>query len=138
MIKKSPNPIDTHVGGRVRMRRMMLKMSQEKLGGSPWPDVPTSAEIRERHQSGWREPAPSTSVTFCRSRCSFFFEGLPHRTGCAPVKWTRRREPDLRGPTSSPPADGLALIKAFTRIKDAKLRRRIVDLVEQITAENDH
>ncbi len=30
--KKAPNPIDTHVGSRVRMRRMMLAMSQEKLG----------------------------------------------------------------------------------------------------------
>ena len=30
--KKQPNPIDIHVGGRVRLRRMMLSMSQEKLG----------------------------------------------------------------------------------------------------------
>ena len=30
--KKAPNPIDKHVGSRVRMRRMMLAMSQEKLG----------------------------------------------------------------------------------------------------------
>src|ERR1700716_1627532 len=33
-MKKSPNPIDKHVGSRVRMRRMMLSMSQEKLGGA--------------------------------------------------------------------------------------------------------
>ena len=32
--KKSPDPIDKHVGSRVRMRRMMLSMSQEELGGS--------------------------------------------------------------------------------------------------------
>ena len=32
MAKKFPNPIDKHVGGRVRMRRMMLDMSQETLG----------------------------------------------------------------------------------------------------------
>jgi ribosome-binding protein aMBF1 (putative translation factor) len=32
MAKKAPNPIDRHVGSRVRMRRMMLGMSQEKLG----------------------------------------------------------------------------------------------------------
>ena len=31
MIKKAPNPVDKHVGDRVRMRRMMLGMSQEKL-----------------------------------------------------------------------------------------------------------
>ena len=32
MVKKAPNPVDNHVGGRVKMRRMMLDMSQEKLG----------------------------------------------------------------------------------------------------------
>ena len=32
VVKKAPNPIDKHVGSRVRMRRMMLSMSQEKLG----------------------------------------------------------------------------------------------------------
>ncbi|HEV7286849.1 MAG TPA: helix-turn-helix transcriptional regulator, partial [Kaistia sp.] len=32
--KKQPNPVDTHVGGRVRLRRMMQGMSQEKLGES--------------------------------------------------------------------------------------------------------
>ena len=32
--KKAPNPIDKHVGSRVRMRRMMLGMSQEKLGNN--------------------------------------------------------------------------------------------------------
>ena len=34
MAKKAPNPVDRHVGGRLRMRRMMLPMSQEKLGGA--------------------------------------------------------------------------------------------------------
>src|SRR6188508_350736 len=34
MAKKAPNPIDRHVGSRVRMRRMMLSMSQEKLGNA--------------------------------------------------------------------------------------------------------
>ena len=32
--KKAPNPIDKHVGRRVRMRRKMLAMSQEKLGAA--------------------------------------------------------------------------------------------------------
>ena len=32
MRTKNPNPIDKHVGSRLRMRRMMLGMSQEKLG----------------------------------------------------------------------------------------------------------
>ena len=44
--EKSPNPVDKHVGRRVRMRRMMLAMSQGKLGDGR-PHVPAGAEIRE-------------------------------------------------------------------------------------------
>ena len=32
MVKKNPNPVDVHVGGRVRMRRILIGLSQEKLG----------------------------------------------------------------------------------------------------------
>ncbi len=41
--KKAPNPIDKHVGSRVRMRRMMLAMSQEKLGATNRRHCTTSA-----------------------------------------------------------------------------------------------
>ena len=34
MAGKKPNPVDTHVGSRVRLRRMLLGMSQERLGDS--------------------------------------------------------------------------------------------------------
>ena len=43
--RNPPSPIDIHVGSRMRMRRMMLGMSQEKLGEALWPDVPASAEV---------------------------------------------------------------------------------------------
>ena len=68
---------------------------------------------------------------------SFFFEGAPSVPG---------QQPDGMGEAPSPAyvsdflatSDGLALTKAFMGIKDAKLRRRIVDLVEQIAAAKEH
>ena len=52
-----PNPIDVHVGSRVRLRRNMLGLSQEKLGDGDRPDLSAGAEIRARRQSHRREPA---------------------------------------------------------------------------------
>ena len=54
--KRSPNPIDKHVGSRVRMRRKMLGLSQEKLGDALQPPVSFQQVQREGDQSNQREP----------------------------------------------------------------------------------
>ena len=56
--RQPPSPIDIHVGSRMRMRRMMLGISQEKLGDA-FGYVPASAEVRERQEPNGFEP-PST------------------------------------------------------------------------------
>ena len=48
-----PNPVDVHVGSRVRLRRTLLGMSQEKLGEALGSYVPAGAKIRARGQSHW-------------------------------------------------------------------------------------
>jgi len=48
--KKQPNPIDIHVGSRVRLRRMMLGMSQEKLGES----LGITFQQIQKYEKGWR------------------------------------------------------------------------------------
>ena len=69
--KKAPNPIDKHVGSRVRMRRMMLAMSQEKLRGRARPYLSAGAEIREGHEPDRREPAAADCAHSPRSRRVF-------------------------------------------------------------------
>src|SRR6478609_5426131 len=109
MSTKAPNPIDKYVGSRVRMRRIMLGMSQEKLG-------------------------EALGLTFQQVPVSFLFEGAP----------SDPRDGKGFGDAPSPnyvadflaTSEGLALTRAFTRIPDAKLRRSIVDLVEQIAAQH--
>ena len=129
MAKKAPNPIDKHVGSRVRMRRMMLSMSQEKLGDA----LGLTFQQVQKYEKGVNRVGAGRLVRVAESLdvpVSFFFEGAPH-------------SPGYSGGMSEAPSpayvadflatsDGLSLTKAFMRIKSSKLRRRIVDLVEQI------
>jgi transcriptional regulator with XRE-family HTH domain len=129
--KKAPNPIDKHVGSRVRMRRMMLGMSQEKLGNN----LGLTFQQVQKYEKGTNRIGASRLQQIShilQVPVSFFFEGAPN-VGPGP-------RTDGMGEAPSPAyvsdflatSDGLALTKAFMRIEDSKLRRRIVDLVEQI------
>jgi transcriptional regulator with XRE-family HTH domain len=132
MTKKAPNPIDKHVGSRVRMRRMMLSMSQEKLGDA----LSLTFQQVQKYEKGTNRIGASRLQQISQILqvpVAFFFEGAP------------TLHPQPEGMTEAPsPAyvsdflatsEGLALTKAFTRIKQPKLRRRIVDLVEEIAGE---
>ena len=129
MIKKVPNPIDKHVGSRVRMRRMMLGMSQEKLGDA----LGLTFQQVQKYEKGSNRIGASRLQQISlilQVPVAFFFEGAPSPPGtnggfgeaASPAYVT-----DFLATT-----DGLALVKAFMRIPNAKLRRRLVDLVEEM------
>ncbi len=134
MIRKAPNPIDKHVGSRVRLRRMMLTMSQEKLGTA----LGLTFQQVQKYEKGTNRIGASRLQqisTILQVPVSFFFEGAPGPSA----------RPDGVAEAPSPAyvsdflatSEGLALTKAFSRIKDVKLRRRIVDLVEEIASERE-
>ena len=132
MAKKAPNPIDKHVGSRVRMRRMMLGMSQEKLGDA----LGLTFQQVQKYETGTTRIGASRLhqiSLILQVPVSFFFEGAPPPPG------------GIEGFGEAPsPAyvtdflattDGLTLVKAFMRIPNPKLRRRIVDLVEEMAGQ---
>jgi transcriptional regulator with XRE-family HTH domain len=134
MAKKAPNPIDKHVGSRVRMRRMMLSMSQEKLGGA----LGLTFQQVQKYEKGTNRIGASRLQQISdilQVPVAFFFEGAP----------TSHPQDGAMGEAPSPTyvsdflatSDGLALTKAFMEIKEPKLRRRIVDLVEEIAGRED-
>jgi transcriptional regulator with XRE-family HTH domain len=129
MSTKSPNPIDRHVGSRVRMRRMMLGMSQEKLGDALGL---TFQQVQKYEKGTYRIGASRLQQIsdILQVPVAFFFEGAASIPGRA----SGMREQASPSYVSDflATSDGLALTKAFVQIKDAKLRRRIVDLVEAI------
>lgn len=133
MATKAPNPIDKHVGSRVRMRRMMMGMSQEKLGDA----IGLTFQQVQKYEKGTNRIGASRLQQISQSLqvpVAFFFEGAPLPVGAS----------EVNGHAPSPSyvsdflatSDGLALTKAFMEIKDNRLRRRIVDLVEGIAGQN--
>jgi transcriptional regulator with XRE-family HTH domain len=132
MAKKVPHPTDKHVGSRVRMRRMMLGMGQEKLGDA----LDLTFQQVQKYEKGTNRISASRlqqSAHILQVPVTFFFEGAPSVPGL----------PQAKGAASSmayvtdflATSDGLALAKAFMRIKESKLRRCIVDLVEEIAGD---
>jgi transcriptional regulator with XRE-family HTH domain len=135
MAKKAPNPTDKHVGARVRMRRMMLSMSQEKLGDA----LGLTFQQVQKYEKGANRIGASRLqqiAQILQVPVSFFFEGAPVAAGLQPEGLSEAPSPTYVSDFLAT-SDGLALTKAFMGIKDAKLRRRIVDLVEQIAGDDE-
>ncbi len=131
MSAKTPNPVDKHVGSRVRMRRIMLGMSQEKLGEA----LGLTFQQVQKYEKGTNRIGASRVQQIgdvLQVPVSFFFDGGP----------TTSTSAEGFGEAPSPAyvsdflatSEGMALIRAFTRIEDPKLRRSIVDLVEQMAS----
>ena len=124
MVTKSPSPTDRHVGARVRMRRMMLEMSQTNLGDA----LGLTFQQVQKYEKGANRVGASRLqhiAHILQVPVSFFFEGLP-----LPSEASSEEGAYIDHFLAT--SDGLSLTKHFMRIKDPKTRRRIVDLVEQI------
>ena len=115
------------------MRRLMLQMSQEVFAA----ELGVTFQQVQKYEKGANRIGASRLQQIAhilQVPVSFFFEGAPSVAGMP--------RPEGFGEAPSPAyvsdflatSDGLALTKAFMRIDDSKLRRRIVDLVEQIAS----
>jgi transcriptional regulator with XRE-family HTH domain len=123
------NPIDKHVGSRVRMRRMMLGMSQTKLADA----MRLTYQQVQKYETGTNRMSASKlqqSAHILQVPVTFFFEGAPSVPGAPQAKGTAPSPAYVTNFLAT--SDGLALMKAFTRIKDKNLRHCIVDLVDGI------
>jgi transcriptional regulator with XRE-family HTH domain len=131
---KAPNPIDRHVGSRVRMRRMMLSMSQEKLGDA----LGLTFQQVQKYEKGTNRIGASRLQQIShilQVPVSFFFEGAPDLHGAEQTTGEALSPAYVSDFLATP--EGLSLTKAFMRIKEARLRRRIVDLVQAIAGGDD-
>jgi transcriptional regulator with XRE-family HTH domain len=128
MPTKAPNPVDKYVGSRVRMRRIMLGMSQEKLGEA----LGLTFQQVQKYEKGTNRVGASRIAQISeilQVPVSFLFEGGPSGTKGYGEENSPAYVSDFLATS-----EGLALTRAFTRIPDAKLRRSIVEMVEQIAA----
>ena len=137
LTKKSPNPIDKHVGSRVRMRRVLIGMSQEKLGEA----LGLTFQQVQKYEKGTNRIGASRLQQISNilgMPVEFFFDGAPVPESAHPLG------EGLREPADTPYVadflasnEGVQLNRAFLRIRDPKLRRRVVDLVNAIAGEDE-
>jgi transcriptional regulator with XRE-family HTH domain len=130
--RKAPNPIDQHVGSRVRMRRMMLAMGQQALGAS----LGLTFQQVQKYEKGTNRIGGSRLQQISdilQVPVAFFFEGMASTptTAAAPNALSMAQIDDFVSNS-----DGLRLIGAFMRIDNAALRRRIVMLVQEIAGDD--
>src|SRR6195256_2483620 len=108
------NPIDKHVGSRVRMRRMMLGMSQTTLANG----LGLTFQQVQKYEKGTNRMGASRLqhiANILQVPVSFFFEGMPDHVSVAPAA-------DYVS-AFMVSVDGLALARAFRRIPNAKTRK---------------
>jgi transcriptional regulator with XRE-family HTH domain len=133
MIKKVPNPIDRHVGSRVRMRRMLASISQEKLGEA----LGLTFQQVQKYEKGTNRISASRLQQIAKMLdvpVSFFFEGAP--TGDMPETGFADSAATTYISEFLATSEGVQLTKAFTRIRSGRVRRRIIDLVEALAEED--
>jgi transcriptional regulator with XRE-family HTH domain len=126
--RKSPDLIDRHVGSRVRMRRMMLDMSQTDLGQA----FGVSYQQIQKYEKGLNRMGASRlqqAANILGVSVSFFFENLP---GTQPPGQGAPLPDYIDEFVSS--YDGMRLIRAFMRLDNGGVRRAIVTLVEEISS----
>lgn len=138
-MKKVPNPIDRHVGSRVRMRRVLLGMSQEKLGEA----LGLTFQQVQKYEKGTNRIGASRLQQISQTLNvppAFFFDGAPilENANGHPMPGVAE---DSHSSTFVldfiATAEGLALNKAFARIRDVKVRKRIIELVNCLAAEDE-
>jgi transcriptional regulator with XRE-family HTH domain len=126
MAKKTPNVIDRHVGSRLRMRRILMGMSQERLGDH----LGVTFQQVQKYEKGMNRMGASRLQDASRALevpVEFFFRDAPQLDARQP-EFTNAHDTDFVADFLSS-NEGVELNQAFARIKDRKLRRRIVELV---------
>ena len=127
--KKQANPIDAQVGNRLRLRRMMIGMSQERLGellGLTFQQV-------QKYEKGVNRIGAGRLFEIARILgvpIFYFYESVSEQLANAPG-FTETESPPVLEFVSS--GEGLQLSLAYMRIKDPKVRKRVLDLVKSLS-----
>ena len=128
------NSVDVYVGARLRMRRAMLGMSQSKLGEI----LGVTFQQIQKYEKGVNRISASRlkqAASVFDVDIDWFYDGGPAEQG---VKFGlaegASRSLDVQFLSTT---EGFRLNRAFTRIRDSKIRRKIIDLVESLAPPDD-
>ena len=122
-----PNPIDIHVGGRVRLRRTLLGMSQEKLGEA----IGLTFQQVQKYERGANRIGSSRLFDLARVLdvpVSYFFEDMsPSR-----IKGLGEAKAGPIEPDPMVKRETLELVRAYYRIGDPAIRKRLFELTKSL------
>ncbi len=134
-VERSPNPIDVHVGARIRLRRRSLGISQERLAE----DLGLTFQQVQKYERGANRVSASKLYEIARSLqipVAFFFDDLADPS--------QGRTADFAESAANPFAntflmtpEGLELAELFPKIRRPRVRRRILELVRSMADEED-
>lgn len=127
--KKQANSIDAQVGNRVRLRRMLVGMSQEKLGEM----LGLTFQQVQKYEKGVNRIGAGRLYRVAQIlgvSVSYFYEDVVEQSPMTPPVANDRATPSAVEFLSS--NEGMQLTLAFMRIREPKVRRRVIDLVKSL------
>lgn len=132
----SPNPVDLHVGGRIRTRRKLLGVSQEVLAH----DLGLTFQQVQKYERGANRVSASKLYEIAKSlQCGIghFFDGLPDpASASAELLADSGQEVMIHDFLMTP--EGIELAALFPKIRRGRVRRRILDLVRAMVEEGEN
>ena len=140
-----PSPVDTHVGGRIRLRRTLMGMSQERLGDA----LGLTFQQVQKYERGVNRVGASRLFDLSRVLdvpISFFYDNMPEPLGTTggigpqPARAvTGFAEPQAGFGSEEPQytRETLELVRAYYRITDPAVRKRVYDLMRSMGPADD-
>jgi len=129
-----PNPIDVHVGGRVRLRRTLLGMSQEKLAEA----IGLTFQQVQKYERGANRIGSSRLFDLARILdvpVSYFFEDMSATVAArtpSRLRGLAETKPEPFEPDPMAKRETLELVRAYYRIIDPQVRKRIFELTKAL------
>jgi transcriptional regulator with XRE-family HTH domain len=137
MSQKDANPIDVHVGGRVRLRRTLIGMTQDELARA----LGLTFQQIQKYEKGANKISASRLYRLSellKVSVQFFYDAMPDDMAANFQAAIGFSEPEIDTPYVNPlaTAEGVQLHQYFSKIKDLALRRRVVELVRAIAEQH--
>ena len=130
-----PRPVDVHVGSRLRLRRTLLGISQEKLGDA----VSLTFQQIQKYERGANRIGASRLFEFSRildTSISYFFEDMPKSVADSYKSETQGLSDQIQENIDGDPMvrrETLELVRAYYKITDPRVRKRIYELVKAVS-----
>ena len=127
--EKSPNPIDVHVGKRIRARRKDVRVSQEKLAEQ----LGLTFQQIQKYEKGANRVSASKLYEIARAlqaSIEYFFRGLDDPSGAVEGVAETDTRPFVHDFVTT--AEGEELVSEFTKIEDPLVRKQVLDLIKSL------